>query len=47
MYLIGINASITANERLISNPKPCDMCRRLIINVGIKEVITPSGFIIY
>lgn len=47
LYLIGINVNITANERFISNPKSCDMCRRLIINAGIKEVITPSEVIIY
>jgi dCMP deaminase len=47
MYLVGINAIPTANERLVSSPKPCDMCRRLIINAGIKEVITPNEIITY
>jgi len=47
LYLIGINASVNANELLVKNPKPCSICERLIINAGIKEVVTPSEVITY
>ena len=47
MYLVGLNASVNANEFLLSNPRPCLICERLIINAGIKEVITPNKVITY
>lgn len=44
LYLIGVD--IDTND-LSKYNQPCSMCRRLIINAGIKEVImmTPDGSI--
>jgi len=44
---VGLNASVNANEFLLSNPRPCLICERLIINAGIKEVISPNKVITY
>ena len=40
LYLVGRNAS--SNE-LVSDATPCAMCRRLIINAGIKRVVARTG----
>ena len=39
LYLAGREA----NGSPVQNAEPCAMCKRLIINAGIKEVITQSG----
>ena len=36
LYLVGKNYS---DNEYVSNARPCAMCKRLIINAGIKEVI--------
>ena len=40
LYLVGRNAG--SNE-LVENATPCAMCRRLIINAGIKRVVARTG----
>ncbi|MCQ2440197.1 MAG: cytidine/deoxycytidylate deaminase family protein [Oscillospiraceae bacterium] len=40
LYLVGRSAS--SNE-LVSDATPCAMCRRLIINAGIKRVVARTG----
>lgn len=37
LYLYGIDFN---TGEMIENPKPCSMCKRLILNSGIKEIIT-------
>lgn len=36
LYLFGEN-----RDGSIAEPKPCKMCRRMIINAGIEEVVVP------
>lgn len=36
LYLVGKNYS---NDEYIANARPCALCKRMIINAGIKEVI--------
>jgi dCMP deaminase len=45
LYLYGENVS----DGKIAEAKPCKMCRRVIINAGIAEVIvrTPTGNKVY
>jgi len=43
LYLVGVNI----DGSLIENPEPCQMCERLIINSGIKEVVTKNRIITY
>ena len=40
LYLVGRSAG--SNE-LVENATPCAMCRRLIINAGIKRVVARTG----
>ncbi len=40
LYLVGRSAG--SNE-LVSTATPCSMCRRLIINAGIKRVVARTG----
>lgn len=40
LYLVGRNAG--SNE-LVRDATPCAMCRRLIINAGIKRVVARTG----
>jgi len=40
MYLYGENAS---DESVVENGKPCKMCRRMIVNAGISEVIVKTS----
>ena len=40
LYLVGRSAG--SNE-LVENASPCAMCRRLIINAGIKRVVARTG----
>lgn len=44
MYLYGQNFS----DGSVAEAKPCDRCRRILINAGIKEVVTkkPDGSIV-
>lgn len=37
LYLYGFE---TENEEIVSNTEPCQLCKRMIINSGIKAVIT-------
>lgn len=36
LYLAGKNA---ADNTYVSNARPCSMCKRMIINAGIKEIV--------
>lgn len=36
LYLVGRESK---DDTLITNPTPCSMCRRLIINAGIKNIV--------
>lgn len=36
LYLAGKNAS---DNTYVSNARPCSMCKRMIINAGIKEIV--------
>lgn len=36
LYLVGRESK---DDILITNPTPCSMCRRLIINAGIKNIV--------
>lgn len=36
LYIVGINSS---DENYVSNSMPCAMCKRVIINSGIKKII--------
>ena len=36
LYLVGINAS---NGKYVENSMPCSMCKRFIINSGIKKLV--------
>ncbi|MEF9983924.1 MAG: dCMP deaminase family protein [Oscillospiraceae bacterium] len=40
LYLVGIEAK---TQVYIENARPCAMCKRLIINAGIKEVIVRNS----
>ena len=40
MYLAGIEV---ATGKPTKNPQPCLLCRRVIINAGIKQVIVRNG----
>ncbi len=47
LYLSMVDAK---SGELIADASPCDMCRRMIINAGIKEVIvrnTPTEFTVF
>jgi len=44
LYLAGRN---TKTGELLSDTTPCSMCRRLIINAGISQVIAKTGEDIY
>lgn len=37
LYLVGVDKR---TNNYVNNPSPCKLCRRMIINAGIKEVIT-------
>lgn len=40
LYLVGRDAQ---TRKLLPDATPCSMCRRLIINAGLKQVITRSS----
>lgn len=40
LYLAGFEIDEGGNRIAISDPKPCEMCERQIINAGIKNVVT-------
>lgn len=41
LYLVGRNAK---TDELLEDTSPCAMCRRLIINAGIKKVVMRIGY---
>ena len=43
LYLAGFEVDEDGNRIQIADPKPCEMCDRLIINAGIKNVITKES----
>jgi len=40
MYLVGMDSR---TERIESDAEPCRMCKRMIINAGIRQVIIQAG----
>jgi dCMP deaminase len=40
LYLVGMDVK---TNKLVENANPCSMCKRLIINAGIKTVIVRTG----
>ena len=40
LYLVGVDAK---TGQLVENASPCSMCRRLIINAGIRTVIVRNS----
>jgi len=36
LFLVGIDAK---TEEIVSNAEPCKICKRMIINAGIKSVV--------
>lgn len=40
LYLVGIDAK---SGEILSEATPCSMCRRLIINAGVKNVVARTG----
>lgn len=37
LYLVGIHVH---SKKILNNPEPCQLCKRIIINAGVKTVIT-------
>lgn len=44
LFLVGLEFS---NRSYVSNPEPCIMCKKLIINAGIKQVIVRTSKLDY
>ena len=40
LYLVGLEAS---DGRIVADAEPCRMCKRMIINAGIEEVVVQAG----
>lgn len=39
LYLVGTQKDENGNKKYVENPAPCSLCKRMIINAGIKNVI--------
>jgi dCMP deaminase len=43
MYLVGLQSYPDGEWQYVKNPAPCSLCKRMIVNAGIKKVIVRCG----